>query len=65
VRAAIADGELDAERLDSRKKLEREMERLAAKQGERARWQEKRKVRAFGKMLKKAKGERVRRRGDL
>ena len=55
---------LDADRLDSRKKLEREMERLAAKQGERARWEERRKVRAFGRILKEAQNERRRRRGD-
>lgn len=65
VRAAIESGELDGERLDSLKKLEREMERLAVKQGERAHWEERRKVRAFGRLVKEAQGERRRRRGDL
>ena len=54
VRAAINAGDLDEDRLHDRRKLEREMARLARKQEQRTDWEERRRNRALGKMYKSA-----------
>ena len=54
VQAAIAEGRLPRERLDSYRSLQRELQRLAAKQDARLRSEEKRKRVAFAKSLRKS-----------
>jgi ribosome biogenesis GTPase len=65
VQVAIDKGDIDPDRLGSRKKLDREMARLAAKQDQGARLAERRKNRAMGKIYRDAQNERRRRRGSV
>jgi ribosome biogenesis GTPase len=54
VTAAVADGSLGQERLHSYHKLQRELRRLALKRDQRAAAEERRKIRAFSRSLRKA-----------
>jgi ribosome biogenesis GTPase len=53
VKAAAAEGRLDAQRLESYLKLQDELESLARQQDERARLEDKRRARTVGKAVKK------------
>jgi ribosome biogenesis GTPase len=52
IQAALADGTLDPERLDSYERLQRELRRLAAKIDKRARAEERKRVRAFSRSIR-------------
>ena len=54
VRAALADGTLDAERLESWRKLQRELERLAKKQDGRARSESRKERARFARSMRKS-----------